>query len=243
MLAALVGGPDGAGECAVGKRRERGRGWAFAAQGDPLSARPQGLPDVDQDGGAHGGAAPHARARPGRQGHRFLAVRLLPRPDGAPPAARRTEDGQALRRHVRLRARRRAHRLQGGPLRQGDPHLAQGGRRGAQPHRGLAHLPHGPVVESGGGVSGHRPRSSPRPDKAHPRGPLRRTRDCGGTNPPAAGQEAPGLRGDHRRRRRLALAAERGGPALPLPELESPAAPQTLSSHTHTPLMGPPPTV
>ena len=71
------------------------------------------------------------------------------------PVPRRLDPGQGAR---------RAHRgLPGGAGRR-LPHLAQGGRDGAQPHRRRLRDPHGPVVEPGRRGPGIGPRPPHRPD-------------------------------------------------------------------------------
>ena len=90
------------------------------------------------------------------------------------------------------------------------PHLAQGRRRGAQPHRGRHRHPLRPVVEPGGRGPGDRPRLPHRAGQAGDRGAPRRARDDRGEDPVAQGEEARAHAGGHRRRRARARGADRG---------------------------------
>ncbi|MGC4118170.1 MAG: SNF2-related protein [Myxococcales bacterium] len=199
---ALRGGAPGGGRGAVGNGRGRVGGRALPGAGGADPAAPAGLPPaaagpglegaVEQVGGA-------GRAGRGAQGGGAPGAGLQPvhRAPGAGEGGAGGGGGQAA---LPRRADPGARAGQAGgrvPARRGRglPHLAQGRRDRAQPHRRRLRHPPGPVVEPRGRGPGERPGAPHRPDQARDRLSAGGYRDHRGGDPRAArGEAGPGLR-------------------------------------------------
>ena len=210
--APAVRGHAAGGAGAAGGRRGpeealRGAGGAHpaAAGGLPPEAGGRGLAAAVLEAGAPPGGG-GGRARRGRPGARLQPVRQ------APGAGARGAGGAGRAAAVpgRADARGRARDAGGGlPAGRGGrlPHLAQGGGHGPQPHRGGPRAAPGPVVEPGGGGSGHGPGAPHRPDEArHGDAPHLRGHHRGGHPRAARGEARPG--------QQPAVRGGRGGGAL-----------------------------
>ncbi|MBK8061172.1 MAG: hypothetical protein IPK33_25755 [Gemmatimonadetes bacterium] len=131
-------------------------------------------------------AHPRGRGdRRGPQGARLLAVHVA----ACHCAGANGRAGRALRlpRRRHQGSATGGDRVPGGPGVQGLPRLAQGRRRGAQPHGGRVRLSPGPVVESGGRGAGHRPGAPHRADAARVRAAVDCARHGGRKGAGAAG--------------------------------------------------------
>ena len=160
--------------------------------------------------GRRPGRAARGARRGGAPGAGVLPVHRVPQDRPRPARGR----GHRLRVPRRLHPQpRRAHRVVPRGHRAGVPHLAQGRRVRAHPHRGRLRVRARPVVEPGRRGPGHRPHPPHRPDPPGQRLPDGLARHHRGEGRGAAGAQARPVRPGRRRGRRDVLGPHRRRPA------------------------------